>query len=190
LPPIAPRFKREAHGLAAIEVHGMILSRTEIDRCVADGTITISPYSAAQLNPTSYSYRLGDEISELSSAGSTAENSGAVVEIGESGMLLQPGRLYLSHTYEVIGSRECVVTLMGRPSIGRLGLFVQLSADLGNIGDAHRWTLELTCVQPIMIYPRMLIGELTFWETSGELAFYSGPYTRFSRPTGNMRELY
>jgi dCTP deaminase len=190
LPPIAPRFKREAHGLAAIEVHGMILSRTEIDRCVADGTITISPYSAAQLNPTSYSYRLGDEISELSTAGSTAENSGAVVEIGESGMLLQPGRLYLSHTYEVIGSRECVVTLMGRPSIGRLGLFVQLSADLGNIGDAHRWTLELTCVQPIMIYPRMLIGELTFWETSGELAFYSGPYTRFSRPTGNVRELY
>ena len=102
---------------------------------------------------------------------------------------LHPGRLYLSHTYEVIGSRECVVTLMGRPSIGRLGLFVQLSADLGNVGDAHRWTLELTCVQPIVIYPRMLIGELTFWETRGELAYYSGPYTRFSRPTGNMREL-
>jgi dCTP deaminase len=168
----------------------MILSRTEIDRRVADGGITISPYSPVQLNPTSYSYRLGLEISELSSsAGAAGERGDTVVEIGEAGMLLQPGRLYLSHTYEVIGSRECVVTLMGRPSIGRLGLFVQLSADLGNIGDAHRWTLELTCVQPIMIYPRMLIGELTFWETNGELAFYSGPYTRFSRPTGNMREL-
>jgi len=168
----------------------MILSRTEIDRRVADGGITISPYSPVQLNPTSYSYRLGLEISELSSsAGAAGETGDTVVEIGEAGMLLQPGRLYLSHTYEVIGSRECVVTLMGRPSIGRLGLFVQLSADLGNIGDAHRWTLELTCVQPIMIYPRMLIGELTFWETNGELAFYSGPYTRFSRPTGNMREL-
>jgi dCTP deaminase len=164
----------------------MILSRTEIDRRVAGGGITISPYSPAQLNPTSYSYRLGLEISELSAPGETGDK---VVEIGEAGMPLQPGRLYLSHTYEVIGSRECVVTLMGRPSIGRLGLFVQLSADLGNIGDAHRWTLELTCVQPIMIYPRMLIGELTFWETNGELAFYSGPYTRFSRPTGNMREL-
>jgi dCTP deaminase len=69
-------------------------------------------------------------------------------------------------------------------------LFVQLSADLGNVGDAHLWTLELTCVQPVKIYPRMLIGELTFWETRGELAFYSGPYTRFSRPTGNMRDLY
>jgi dCTP deaminase len=165
----------------------MILSRTEIDRRVAAGSITISPYSAAQLNPTSYSYRLGLEISEL---GPAAGRSDAVVEIGEAGMLLQPGRLYLSHTHEVIGSRECVVTLMGRPSIGRLGLFVQLSADLGNVGDAHRWTLELTCVQPVKIYPRMLIGELTFWETRGELAFYSGPYTRFSRPTGNMRELY
>jgi dCTP deaminase len=164
----------------------MILTRTEIDRRVAAGSITISPYCPTQLNPTSYSYRLGDEIGELSSTG----RSDALVEMGAAGMLLQPGRLYLSHTYEVIGSRECVVTLMGRPSIGRLGLFVQLSADLGNVGDAHRWTLELTCVQPVMIYPRMLIGELTFWETRGELAYYSGPYTRFSRPTGNMRELY
>jgi dCTP deaminase len=168
----------------------MILSRTEIDRRVAGGGITISPYSPAQLNPTSYSYRLGLEISEPGAAGGAGEAGDAVVEIGAAGMLLQPGRLYLSHTYEVIGSRECVVTLMGRPSIGRLGLFVHISADLGNVGDAHRWTLELACVQPVMIYPRMLIGELTFWETSGELAFYSGPYTRFSRPTGNMRELY
>ena len=168
----------------------MILSRAEIDRRVAAGSITISPYRTEQLNPTSYSYRLGDEISELSSADSAAGRGDAVVEIPQSGMLLQPGRLYLSHTHEVIGSRECVVTLMGRPSIGRLGLFVQLSADLGNVGDAHRWTLELTCVQPVMIYPRMLIGELTFWETRGDLAYYSGPYTRFSRPTGNMRELY
>jgi deoxycytidine triphosphate deaminase len=40
----------------------MILSRTEIDRRVAGGSITISPYSPAQLNPTSYSYRLGLEI--------------------------------------------------------------------------------------------------------------------------------
>jgi len=167
----------------------MILSRAEIDRRVAAGSIIITPYCPSQLNPTSYSYRLGMEISELK-ADSPTSGHGDVVEIGEAGMLLQPGRLYLSHTYEVIGSRECVVTLMGRPSIGRLGLFVQLSADLGNIGDAHRWTLELTCVQPVMIYPRMLIGELTFWETRGELAFYSGPYTRFSRPTGNMRELY
>jgi dCTP deaminase len=167
----------------------MILSRNEIDRRVAAGSIIISPYSPAQLNPTSYSYRLGLEISELSS-NDPAAPSDKVVEIGEAGMLLKPGRLYLSHTYEVIGSRECVVTLMGRPAVGRLGLFVQISADLGNVGDAHRWTLELTCVQPIMIYPRMLIGELTFWEPRGELAFYSGPYTRFSRPTGNMRELY
>jgi len=168
----------------------MILSRAEIDRRVAAGSITISPYCAEQLNPTSYSYRLGLEISELSATDPATARSDAVIEIPEAGLLLQPGRLYLSHTYEVIGSRECVVTLMGRPSIGRLGLFVQLSADLGNVGDAHRWTLELTCVQPVMIYPRMLIGELTFWETRGDLAYYSGPYTRFSRPTGNMRELY
>jgi len=99
----------------------MILSRAEIDRRVAGGSITISPYCPAQLNPTSYSYRLGREISELSSSDPAAARGDAVIEIDEAGMLLQPGRLYLSHTYEVIGSRECVVTLMGRPSIGRSG---------------------------------------------------------------------
>jgi dCTP deaminase len=167
----------------------MILSRGEIDRRVREGSITISPYRVEQLNPTSYSYRLGLEIGEPDAANSGKEEGAGVVQIPAIGMVLQPGRLYLSHTYEVIGSRECVVTLMGRPAIGRLGLFVQLSADLGNIGDAHSWTLELTCVQPVMIYPRMLIGELSFWETSGERSFYSGPYTRFSRPTGNVRDL-
>lgn len=170
----------------------MIITRTEIDRRVADGTIVISPYSIEQLNPTSYTYRLGREISELNPNDPLGEKEAnrAVVKIDEMGMLLEPRRLYLSNTHEIIGSRECVVTLMGSSSVGRLGLFVQLSADLGNVGDAHRWTLELACVQPIMIYPGMLIGELTFWETNGELAFYSGPYTRFSRPTGNMRELF
>ena len=167
----------------------MILTRSEIDRRVRDGRITISPYDVAQLNPTSYSYRLGLEISEPDATGAVPQGHEGVVAIPETGMVLTPGRLYLSHTLEVIGSRECVVTLMGRPAIGRLGLFVQLSADLGNLGDAHRWTLEFTCVQPVKVYPRMLIGELTFWETQGELAFYSGPYTQFSRPTGNVRDL-
>ena len=96
----------------------MILSRAEIDRRVAAGSITISPYCAEQLNPTSYSYRLGLEISELSATDPATARSDAVIEIPEAGLLLQPGRLYLSHTYEVIGSRECVVTLMGRPAIG------------------------------------------------------------------------
>src|ERR1043166_5739085 len=94
----------------------MILSRAEIERRVAAGSITISPYCAEQLNPTSYSYRLGLEISELSAAGSSAGRGDTVVEIPEAGMLLQPGRLYLSHTYEVIGSRECGGTLLGRPT--------------------------------------------------------------------------
>src|ERR1700745_3393889 len=110
----------------------MILSRAEIDRRVAAGSITISPYCPAQLNPTSYSYRLGDEISELST--DPAGRSDAVVEIGAAGMLLQPGRLYLSHTYEVIGSRECVVTLMGGAAIGRLGLVLSVSAGFGTLG--------------------------------------------------------
>jgi dCTP deaminase len=169
----------------------MILTRAEIDREVAQGAIVINPYVPTQLNPNSYNYRLGSNIKEVhpeNSLGNSAANN-PLLPIDESGTVIAPGRVYLSNTLEVIGSRKYVISLIGRSSIGRLGLYVQLSADLGNLGDAHRWTLELTCVQPMFIYPGMIMGQISFWETHGAPAFYSGPYTRFSQPTGNIRDL-
>lgn len=169
----------------------MILTKSEIDAEVANGNIVLEPYAPAQLNPNSYNYRLGPILKEVSpenSLGNPAPD-GAAFPIEVSGTLLQPGRVYLGHTVETIGSKKYVVSLMGRSSVGRLGLYLQLSADLGNLGDAHRWTLELTCVQPIVVYPNMLIGQVTFWQPVGEVYHYSGPYTRHSDPTGNLRPI-
>lgn|GEM_PF-896440 len=166
----------------------MILTRAHITRQVAAGNITISPFSEARLNPTSYDYHLGDEILELPIEDGAGEKT-MIKKTPEngSGILLVPGHLYLSNTLETIGSRKFVVLLSGRPSVGRLGLFVQLSANLGNLGDAHRWTLELSCIQPIIVYPGMLIGQLTFWQPEGEITYYAGAYTKHSRPVGNLR---
>ena len=102
--------------------------------------------------------------------------------IPKEGIKLEPQRLYLANTYETIGSKEYVTSLIGRSSVGRLGLFLQISADLGNLGDAHKWTLELTCVQPIIIYPYMIIGQVSFWLPEGKINLYAGEYNKYNVP--------
>ena len=87
--------------------------------------------------------------------------------IPPEGYVLQPGIIYLGHTYESIGSNTYVPSLIGRSSLGRLGLFLQITADLGNIGTGHKWTLELKVVQPLRVYPKMRIGQVSFWQAEG-----------------------
>ena len=170
----------------------MILSATEIEKQVALGRIHISPYDASQLNPVSYNYRLGNNILEVplnngehKDAATLGSNSEAV-EIPKEGFLMRPDKLYLGNTNEEIGSRYYVVSLFGRSSIGRLGLFVQISADLGNLGAIHRWTLELHCVQPVRIYAGMTIGQVCFWKPFGARTYYKGVYSIHSDPMTNL----
>ncbi|MFD8423527.1 hypothetical protein [Streptomyces sp. NPDC059466] len=52
----------------------------------------------------------------------------------------------------------------GLRNFGRLGLFVNITADLIDIGSHNNWTLRFHAVQPIRIYPGMRIGQA--WPTS------------------------
>ncbi len=67
--------------------------------------------------------------------------------------MLDPGRLYLGRTYERTETHNLVPMLEGRSSIGRLGLFVHITAGFGDVGFCGYWTLEMFAVQPIRIYP-------------------------------------
>jgi dCTP deaminase len=168
----------------------MILTGSEIKKQVENGTIIIEPFDANQINPNSYNYRLGDhysQVPELLSLGQKHDET-QLQAIPESGLQLEPGIVYLAHTHEVIGSRKYVTLLIGRSSVARLGLFLQISADLGNLGPAHKWTLELTCVQPIIIYPRMKIGQVSFWVPAGDISEYSGTYTKYDIPKHSIYE--
>lgn len=164
----------------------MILTGPEISRQVAQGNIVIRPFRHEQLNPNSYNYRLGPVLTPLSGFGATASSTS--FSIPEDGFCLQPRTVYLAKTAEVIGSERFVTSLIGRSSVGRLGLFVQISADLGNLGPAHSWTLELTVVQPLMVYPGMIIGQVSFWCPTGTIEPYRGFYTRHSEPMGCLDE--
>lgn len=163
----------------------MILSGKEITRRVDTGDITIDPFDPDCINPNSYNYKLGDIYRIVPNEFCSNElfhQAGDIRTITKEGLLLMPGNVYLASTYESIGSNKFVTSLIGRSSVGRLGLFLQISADLGNLGPAHKWTLELTCVQPIIVYPRMKIGQVSFWVPSGDILEYTGPYTEYDTP--------
>ena len=53
---------------------------------------------------------------------------------------------------------------------------MHITADLIDIGSYNQWTLQLHAIQPVRVYPNMLIGQVTFWCVKGEITLYSGKY--------------
>lgn len=170
----------------------MILTGSAITEAVTRGDIVIDPFDEARVNPNSYNYRLGSEIFHVRSVrpGEPTDRRGRNgdgpqhqrMEPTGGRFLLRKGQFYLGHTLERIGSTRYVTSLIGRSSVGRLGLFVQLSADLGHCGAVHRWTLELLPTLDIYLYPGQILGQVSFWSTTGEILPYQGWYGRHDRP--------
>ncbi|MGW1067479.1 dCTP deaminase [Streptomyces aureus] len=156
----------------------MILTGPEITKSMANGRLHISPFSSEQVNPNSYNVCLGDTLLTYSEDVIDAyhPNPTREIKIDESGYVLRPDELYLGHTIEEVGSDFYVPLLFGRSSVGRLGLFVEITAPIGDIGFHGQWTLMLSSVRPLRIYPGMKIGQIMFFDTIGEIDLYSGKY--------------
>ncbi|MFH1749823.1 MAG: deoxycytidine deaminase [bacterium] len=153
----------------------MILTGKEIIKEVSCGNISIRPFDIKQVNPNSYNYRISETIKIFK----RMKGSRPVFEevnIPQKGIILKPCQLYLACTSEVIGSKMYDMALIGRSSLGRLGLFLQLSANLGHTTSERQWTLELVAAHKIRIYPSMIIGQVSFWENKGDVTVYDGNY--------------
>ncbi len=99
------------------------------------------------------------------------------IEIPEEGLLLETNKLYLGRTVEYTKTSNLVPMLEGRSSIGRLGLFIHVTAGFGDVGFAGFWTLEIFCVQPIRIYPGVEICQIYYHAIEGDFDEYeSGKY--------------
>ncbi|MCX4749194.1 deoxycytidine deaminase [Kitasatospora sp. NBC_01287] len=169
----------------------MILTGPQIEREVEAGRITISPFARAQLNPNSYNYRIAPRlrVHRTHAIDVHADHPLDEFTIPASGVVLEPGRIYLGTTVERIGSTCFVPALIGRSSLGRIGVFLQYSADMGNLGACHQWTLEIEVVERTRIYPGDLMGQMTFTATTGSVALYGGHFGRIDEPTAPPREL-
>jgi dCTP deaminase len=150
----------------------MILTGNEIRSALDRGEIIISPFRSDWINPNSYNYSLDGAILQMHDNLESYD----LIYLQPSGFTLRPRTLYLACTAEIIGSRRYITTLLGRSSLGRLGLFLNVTADLGHVGCESQWTLELTVVQPLRVYPGMRIGQVAFWEQLGRAMPYGGRY--------------
>jgi len=159
----------------------MILTGPEIRRAHATGDIAIEPFEPANVGPNSYDYHLGESLIRIQ-ADAEGRLTSTSHDIPQQGMLLEPGSLYLGATRERIGSKVYAITLLGRSSVGRLGIFLNVTADLGHVGSDSNWTLELSVVQPVYVYAGMCIGQVAFWEVDGPRGFYDGRYKGDVRP--------
>lgn len=156
----------------------MILSGREIQRHLGKD-IRIEPYNPAQLNPNSYNLRLHNEllVYDTNTLDMKKPNATRMIEIPEDGYTLQPGELYLGRTVEHTQTDRFVPMLEGRSSIGRLGLFVHVTAGFGDVGFAGFWTLEIFCIKPIVIYPGVEICQIYYHSIEGAYDLYkSGKY--------------
>ena len=162
----------------------MILTGPQISSAVGDGDIVIEPFHSANVNPNSYNFTLGstlrvydDDVLDPRTANAFHE-----IEIPLDGLVLEPGKLYLAHTRERLGGHVYAPTFAARSSIARLGLFINLSASLGDIGFVGQWTLQLYSSQRVRVYSGMAIGQMMWWRTEGAVELYDGKYQGASGP--------
>lgn len=156
----------------------MILSGKEIERNLGKN-IKIDPFHSDRLNPNSYNLSLHNEllVYDHHILDMKKDNPAGRIKIPESGLELEPGILYLGRTVEYTETDGYVPMLEGRSSIGRLGLFVHVTAGFGDVGFKGYWTLEIFCVQPIIIYPWTQICQIYYHSIEGDYERYtSGKY--------------
>lgn len=152
----------------------MILSGLEIKRRL-NKDIFIEPFSEKQLGPNSYNLSLHNELLVYTSSTLDMKEKNQVKQliIPETGFVLQPHTLYLARTVEYTRTEKYVPMLEGRSSIGRLGLFIHITAGFGDVGFAGYWTLEMFCVQPIRIYPNVEICQIFYHTIEGDFIKYA-----------------
>lgn len=180
----------------------MILSGLKIAEEYDAWHIGISPFNREQLNPNSYNLRLADDIliydkyADCKNIFQKAavfldsllrpskyildmkkENPYRIEKIPKSGFVMRPGKLYLARTMERTRTDCYVPMLEGRSSVGRLGIFIHATAGFGDVGFNGYWTLELSCVQPVRIYPGVEICQIYYHTIDGDYEPYrSGKY--------------
>lgn len=144
--------------------------------------LKIQPFNEEQLNPNSYNLKLHNEllIYKNNLLDIKKNNDTVRIKIPEEGYKLKPGVLYLGRTYEYTEAHSYVPMIEGRSSIGRLGLSIHITAGFGDLGFCGYWTLELQCIQPIIIYPYIEICQIYFYtilaNKQDKLKKYQGKY--------------
>jgi dCTP deaminase len=152
----------------------MVLSGREIRRQLGQNLV-IDPFDESRLNPNSYNLTLHDELMTYEELVLDMRRPNRVrrLNIPAEGLVLQPNQLYLGRTAERTETHNFVPMIEGRSSIGRLGLFVHVTAGFGDVGFCGYWTLEMFAVQPVRIYAGVAICQIFYHDIHGDFTEYA-----------------
>jgi len=157
----------------------MVLSDRDIRAAMSEGRIVIEPFDPRCLQPASVDVRLDSQFRVFRSSrhayidlAKGVDDITELVTVDEapgSRFILHPGEFVLGSTLERVRlGNDIVSRVEGKSSLGRLGLLIHSTAGfIDPAWDGHI-TLELSNVNtiPITLYPRMRIGQLSFFELS------------------------
>jgi dCTP deaminase len=162
----------------------MILSGPEIAKQIELNAITMKPYDPSRLNPNSIDLSLGDTLLRYRDGiiDPRVEPHVEELTIPSSGLTLEAGGFCLGASRETVGSAKFVPIVHGKSSTARAGLFVHVTADLIDIGSIGTITFQLYSSLSIVLYPGMLIAQMSFWVPMGEIALYAGKYQGSNGP--------
>jgi len=92
------------------------------------------------------------------------------LSIPKEGFVLMPGEVYLYAVNERIGVKGNIrAKVEGKSSLGRLGLFIHITAGFIDPGFEGSLVLELVATRPIKVYPDMKICQIEFARVEGEI---------------------
>jgi dCTP deaminase len=160
----------------------MILSGHEIRKQLGQNVV-IDPFDERNLNPNSYNLTLHHELMTYEEVVLDMRKANRVrrVEIPKDGLILSPNQLYLGRTVERTETHNFVPMIEGRSSVGRLGLFVHVTAGFGDVGFCGYWTLEMFAVQPVRIYPGVPICQIFYHQVCGQITEYQSDKYQHNR---------
>jgi dCTP deaminase len=171
----------------------MILTGNEI-RAQLGKNIAIDPFDESHLNPNSYNLSLHNELMTYEEVVLDMRRPNRVrrLVIPPEGLVLSPNQLYLGRTVERTETHNLVPMIEGRSSVGRLGLFVHVTAGFGDVGFCGYWTLEMFAVQSVRIYPGVAICQIFYHQVAGDITEYASnkyQHNRDIQPSLMFKEL-
>ena len=155
----------------------MLLSDRDIRAAIAAGRVTLEPYDAEMVQPSSVDVRIdryfrvfeNHRYPHIDPAVDQSDLTRIVEAQGEEPFILHPGEFVLGSTYEVVTLPDDIAARVeGKSSLGRLGLLTHATAGFVDPGFSGHVTLELSNVAtlPIKLWPGMKIGQLCFFRLS------------------------
>src|SRR5213596_3709911 len=153
----------------------MILSDRDIRAHIESGRITIDPFDAACVQPSSVDLHVDSQFRVFANSRypfiDVREEMPDLTELVEvkpdQPFILHPGEFVLGSTLERVSlPDDLVARLEGKSSLGRLGLLIHSTAGFIDPGWDGHVTLELSNVAnlPITIYHGMKIGQISFMQ--------------------------